>query len=99
MKILVACRDSKSWNTCGIEGVHRFVARTWRLIVGAPLPTGLYKDGTVVTNDEPTVEQLKSLHRCIAKVSFLLESDEFMWLKQFEIQCFSWQISLLGFLH
>ncbi|XP_020593871.1 leucine--tRNA ligase, chloroplastic/mitochondrial isoform X3 [Phalaenopsis equestris] len=60
-------RDSKSWSTGGIEGVHRFLARTWRLIVGAPLLTGLYKDGTVVTDDEPTLDQLQSLHRCIAK--------------------------------
>ncbi|PKU73357.1 leucine--tRNA ligase, chloroplastic/mitochondrial isoform X2 [Dendrobium catenatum] len=70
-------RDSKSWSTGGIEGVHRFLARTWRLIVGSPLPTGLYKDGTVVTNDEPTVDQFQSLHRCIAKVSEEIQGTRF----------------------
>lgn len=61
-------RDSKTWNTSGIEGVHRFLARTWRLIVGLPLTDGTFKDGTVVTNDDPTMEQLRALHKCIAKV-------------------------------
>ncbi|XP_020593870.1 leucine--tRNA ligase, chloroplastic/mitochondrial isoform X2 [Phalaenopsis equestris] len=70
-------RDSKSWSTGGIEGVHRFLARTWRLIVGAPLLTGLYKDGTVVTDDEPTLDQLQSLHRCIAKVSEEIKATRF----------------------
>lgn len=61
-------RDSKTWNTSGIEGVHRFLGRTWRLIVGSPLTDGTFPDGTVVTDEEPTMEQLRSLHKCIAKV-------------------------------
>lgn len=63
-----SARDSKTWNTSGIEGVHRFLARTWRLVIGSPLSNGSFKDGTVVTDDEPTLEQLRSLHKCIAKV-------------------------------
>ncbi|KAK8940182.1 hypothetical protein KSP40_PGU009197 [Platanthera guangdongensis] len=70
-------RDLKTWSTSGIEGVHRFLARTWRLIVGAPLSTGLYKNGTVVTEDEPTVAQLQSLHRCIVKVSEEIQETRF----------------------
>lgn len=70
-------RDSKSWSTGGIEGVHRFLARTWRLIVGAPLSSGLYKDGTTVTDDKPTVDQLQYLHRCIAKVSEEIQETRF----------------------
>ena len=62
------CRDSKTWNTSGIEGVHRFLGRTWRLIVGSPLPDGTFQDGTVVGDEKPTLEQLRSLHKCIAKV-------------------------------
>jgi leucyl-tRNA synthetase len=62
-------RDSKTWSTGGIEGVHRFLGRTWRLIVGPPLPDGSFRDGTVATDSEPTLEQLRVLHRCIAKVS------------------------------
>lgn len=64
-----ASRDSKTWNTSGIEGVHRFLGRTWRLIVGSPLPDGKFKGGTVVTDEKPTVEQLRALHKCIAKVT------------------------------
>lgn len=61
-------RDSKTWNTSGIEGVHRFLARTWRLVIGLPQSDGSFKDGTIVTDDEPTLEQLRTLHKCIAKV-------------------------------
>ncbi|KAF8031912.1 hypothetical protein BT93_D0967 [Corymbia citriodora subsp. variegata] len=28
-------RDSKTWSTSGIEGVYRFLARTWRLLIGS----------------------------------------------------------------
>lgn len=36
--------------------------------MGTPLPNGLYNDGTVVVDVEPLEEQLRSLHKCIAKV-------------------------------
>ncbi|XP_010529456.1 PREDICTED: leucine--tRNA ligase, chloroplastic/mitochondrial [Tarenaya hassleriana] len=70
-------RDSKTWSTSGIEGVHRFLARTWRLIVGLPSSDGSFKDGTVVTDEEPTLEQLRSLHKCIAKVTEEIEGTRF----------------------
>uniref|UniRef100_A0A1J3H7V5 leucine--tRNA ligase n=1 Tax=Noccaea caerulescens TaxID=107243 RepID=A0A1J3H7V5_NOCCA len=70
-------RDSKTWNTSGIEGVHRFLARTWRLVIGSPQSDGSFKDGTIVTDDEPTLEQLRSLHKCIAKVTEEIESTRF----------------------
>ncbi|KAM1562387.1 hypothetical protein PS1_005222 [Malus domestica] len=70
-------RDSKTWNTSGIEGVHRFLGRTWRLVVGSPLSDGTFKDGTVVTDGEPTLEQLRSLHKCIAKVTEEIEATRF----------------------
>ncbi|KAL1211088.1 Leucine--tRNA ligase, chloroplastic/mitochondrial [Cardamine amara subsp. amara] len=70
-------RDSKTWNTSGIEGVHRFLARTWRLVIGLPQSDGSFKDGTVVTDDEPTLEQLRTLHKCIAKVTEEIESTRF----------------------
>ncbi|URE34600.1 Anticodon-binding domain of tRNA [Musa troglodytarum] len=70
-------RDSKTWSTGGIEGVHRFLARTWRLIVGPPLPDGSYNCGTIATDDEPTLDQLRSLHRCIAKVSEEIQETRF----------------------
>lgn len=67
-------RDSKAWNTSGIEGVHRFLGRTWRLIVGSPSSDGTFRDGTVTTDSEPTLEQLRSLHKCIYKV--VISCDE-----------------------
>ncbi|CAL9232982.1 unnamed protein product [Arabidopsis halleri] len=70
-------RDSKTWNTSGIEGVHRFLARTWRLVIGLPQSDGSFKDGTIVTDDEPTLEQLRTLHKCIAKVTEEIESTRF----------------------
>ncbi|KAG7615156.1 Methionyl/Valyl/Leucyl/Isoleucyl-tRNA synthetase anticodon-binding [Arabidopsis thaliana x Arabidopsis arenosa] len=70
-------RDSKTWNTSGIEGVHRFLARTWRLVIGLSQSDGSFKDGTLVTDDEPTLEQLRTLHKCIAKVTEEIESTRF----------------------
>ncbi|XP_073158506.1 leucine--tRNA ligase, chloroplastic/mitochondrial [Henckelia pumila] len=70
-------RDSKTWSTSGIEGVHRFLARVWRLIVGSPSPDGKFRDGTVVFVEEPTVEQLSVLHRCISKVTEEIEGTRF----------------------
>ncbi|MED6218662.1 hypothetical protein PIB30_028625 [Stylosanthes scabra] len=60
-------RDSKTWSTSGIEGVYRFLGRTWRLIVGSPLSDGTFKERTISVDEEATIEQLRSLHKCIAK--------------------------------
>ncbi len=58
--------QSKPWDTNGIDGVHRFLKRLWSLF---------YKDGTfVVTNDEPTAEELKILHKTIKKITFDIEN-------------------------
>ncbi|KAL8104179.1 leucine--tRNA ligase, chloroplastic/mitochondrial [Apium graveolens] len=70
-------RDSKTWNTSGIDGVYRFLGRSWRLIVGLPLPNGTFQDGTIVTDDEPTLEQLRPLHKCINKVTEEIEGTRF----------------------
>ncbi|XP_031490349.1 leucine--tRNA ligase, chloroplastic/mitochondrial [Nymphaea colorata] len=70
-------RDSKTWSTTGIEGVHRFLARTWRLIVGPPSPGGSYNSGTTVTEDEPTQDQLRALHKCIDKVTEEIQETRF----------------------
>ncbi|KAK4347612.1 hypothetical protein RND71_033951 [Anisodus tanguticus] len=56
----------------GIEGIHRFLARSWRLVVGSASSTGSYPDGTVAVDEEPSIEQLRSLHRCIEKVVLLV---------------------------
>jgi leucyl-tRNA synthetase len=53
--------QSKPWDTKGIEGVHRFLKKLWRLF---------YDDvsGQVWTAQEPTPEELKVLHRTIHKL-------------------------------
>ncbi|WCJ20216.1 Leucine--tRNA ligase [Euphorbia peplus] len=70
-------RDSKTWSTSGIEGVYRFLGRTWRLIVGSSLPNEAWRDGTVAVDEEPTFEQLRSLHKCISKVTEEIEGTRF----------------------
>lgn len=53
--------QSKPWDTKGIEGVHRFLKKLWRLFDDE-------KNGLIVTDDEPTQAELKSLHKTIKKV-------------------------------
>ncbi|KAH0985925.1 hypothetical protein GBA52_013102 [Prunus armeniaca] len=38
---------------------------------------GTFKDGTLVTDEDPTLEQLRSLHKCIAKVTEEIEATRF----------------------
>ncbi|KAG6383828.1 hypothetical protein SASPL_156403 [Salvia splendens] len=70
-------RDSKIWSTSGIDGVHRFLARVWRLVVGSPSLDGKYNVGTVDLDGEPSLEQLRCLHRCISKVTEEVEGTRF----------------------
>ncbi len=54
--------DSKPWNTNGISGTFNFLRKLWRLF---------YEDQTgnyLVTEDQPTPEELKVLHKAIKKV-------------------------------
>ncbi len=54
----------KPWNTKGIEGVHRFLDRVWRLYCD--------QEGALsqqVKDVAPSDEALKILHRCIADVT------------------------------
>lgn len=53
-----------------MEGVHRFLGRAWRLVVGLPLSGASYPEGSIATDSEPTKDQLRTLHQCINKVSF-----------------------------
>ncbi|CAA0817967.1 tRNA synthetase class I (I- L- M and V) family protein [Striga hermonthica] len=70
-------RDTKTWSTSGIDGVHRFLARVWRLIVGSPSNGGNFRGGTVDLDSEPSMEQLRVLHRCINKVTEEIEGTRF----------------------
>jgi leucyl-tRNA synthetase len=53
--------QSKPWDTKGIEGVHRFLRKFWRLFVDDV-------KGVIVTNDTPTPAELKVLHKTIKKI-------------------------------
>jgi len=53
--------QSKPWDTHGIDGVHKFLRKLWRLY---------FREGNqpVVTNDLPDNQELKILHRAIKKI-------------------------------
>jgi leucyl-tRNA synthetase len=62
--------QAKPWNTAGISGVFGFLKKLWRL----------YNDennGWIVTNNEPSKESLKSLHKTIKKVNEDIENFSF----------------------
>jgi leucyl-tRNA synthetase len=52
---------SKPWDTKGIEGVHRFLKKLWRLFFDEV-------KGSVATNETPTNDELKILHKTIKKI-------------------------------
>lgn len=53
--------QSKPWDTKGIEGVHRFLRKLWRLFFDE-------LKGKVWTTDKATDAELKVLHRTIKKI-------------------------------
>jgi leucyl-tRNA synthetase len=61
--------QSKPWNTQGIEGVHRFLKKLWKLFYSGEL--------FVVTDEEPSKKELKSLHKLIKKVVEDIENFSF----------------------
>lgn len=62
--------QSKPWDTNGIDGVHKFLRRFWRLFYN--------RDGEYVVSDEaPTPAELKSLHKTIKKVGEDIENFSF----------------------
>ncbi|MBV8254201.1 MAG: leucine--tRNA ligase [Chitinophaga sp.] len=62
--------QSKPWDTKGIEGVHRFLKKLWRLFADE-------QKGLVVTSDNPTPEELKVLHTAINKIDNATNSFSF----------------------
>ncbi|EOG6904348.1 leucine--tRNA ligase [Flavobacterium psychrophilum] len=61
--------QSKPWNTAGITGVFGFLKKLWRLYFD--------DNGLIVTNNEPSKESLKSLHKTIKKVTEDIENFSF----------------------
>ena len=52
---------SKPWDTKGIEGVHRFLRKLWRLFADET-------KGLIVANEKATDAELKILHKTIKKI-------------------------------
>lgn len=61
----------KPWSTKGVDGVNRFLKRTWRLFVHEE--SGELK----IADTEPSKNQLKALHTAIKKVTEDLEALRF----------------------
>jgi leucyl-tRNA synthetase len=61
--------QAKPWNTAGISGVFGFLKKLCRLYFD--------DNGLIITNDEPTKDNLKSLHKTIKKVVEDIESFSF----------------------
>jgi leucyl-tRNA synthetase len=72
-------RETKVWNAKGVEGVHRFLARVYRLISGA----GAAADGAGSVSSPPlddgpaTKDQLRLLHATIKRVTEETEEMRF----------------------
>ena len=61
--------QSKPWNTAGISGVHNFLKKFWKLYFNS--------DELRIDNSKPTDGSLKTLHKCIKKVSSDIETFSF----------------------
>ncbi len=53
--------QAKPWDTNGIDGSHRFLKKFWNMFWN--------KEDFAVTDEEPTKEELKALHKLIKKVT------------------------------
>ena len=61
--------QAKPWNTAGISGTYNFLRKLWRLYFS--------ESGWQVTEEAPTTEMLKALHKTIKKVNEDIQSFSF----------------------
>ncbi len=61
--------QSKPWDTKGIDGVHRFLKKVWRMFWDG--------DEFLVNDEKATPDELKSLHKLIAKEQEDIENFSF----------------------
>jgi leucyl-tRNA synthetase len=61
--------QAKPWNTAGITGVYGFLKKLWRLYFD--------DNGLIVTDNAPTKDSLKSLHKTIKKTTDDIENFSF----------------------
>jgi len=66
----------KPWSTTGVEGVSRFLARVWRLVMEEN-QAGEWVLSPAVTDAEPTRAQLKVIHATMKKVGEDIEALSF----------------------
>jgi leucyl-tRNA synthetase len=62
--------NHKPWQTKGIDGVAKFLRKTWNLFHDAD-------DNFVITDDKPSEKEMKVLHTCIKKVNDDVERFSF----------------------
>lgn len=61
--------QAKPWDTKGINGVHNFLRKLWRLYVS--------NGETIVSDEKPSADSLKSLHKTIKKLEEDMERFSF----------------------
>ncbi|WOC41242.1 leucine--tRNA ligase [Polaribacter sp. HL-MS24] len=61
--------QAKPWKTSGISGVYSFLKKLWKLYVD--------ENGIAVTDEKPTQDELKTLHKTLKKVSEDIENFSF----------------------
>ena len=66
----------KPWSNKGVEGVHRFLARVWRLFMDNS-QEGNWEISAKITDSNPDKKQLKVIHETIKKVTSDIESLDF----------------------
>ncbi len=62
--------QSKPWDTNGIDGVHKFLRKFWRLYHNR-------ENELLITDEAPTEAELKSLHKTIKKIREDIENFSF----------------------
>ena len=62
--------QSKPWDTNGIDGVHKFLRRLWRLFQNA-------NNEVSISNEPATKDELKVIHKTIKKISQAIENFSF----------------------
>ena len=63
--------QAKPWKTSGISGVHSFLKKLWKLYYGG-------QEGVLsISEDKPTADELKTLHKTIKKVEEDIENFSF----------------------
>ena len=69
-------KDAKPWSMAGVEGVYRFLARVWRLVMEEQ-QDGSWTLSPLLQEVEPTGAQLRVIHATVKKVTEDIEAMAF----------------------